>query len=623
VTAARRRVRESGSVPPRSVPPRSVPPRSVPPRWVPLAEDAAVVAAFSLLAVVCYWHAWTGGIGSTAQANGDVADTIWFLRWVPFAIGHGLNPFFSDYANYPHGVNLLVNTSVPLLGALAAPVTLLAGPVASYNLLATLALAGSAASAYFVVRRWVTWRPAAVACGLVYGFSPYEIGQGEGHLNLMFVVLPPIILLVLHDLCTGRGSPWWRGAGLGLMLVAQFLISTEIFASTLVMGVALVVVLAVAGHRQVRDHVGRVARSLAVAAIVAVALLAYPIWFALAGPGHINGPIQTVALFRADLLGPLVPDSLQRLSPHTLATVGDHFGGNSSENGSYLGITLLGVVLVGAVVFRRRAVVLVGAVWGLVAFVLSLGSRLVVHSTPQATASGSAVGVVPLPEAVLAKLPLLSNALPVRYSLYVVMAAALLLAVVLDALRSSLLRRGWSPVSASAIPALVAIAALVPLVPEVPYGDFEPTTPPTYFTSAYLQRVLPGSVAVTYPYPGAFVVDATLWQAQSDMRFRLPGGYYLVPQGSRQTLAVISPTLGTTPTATAQAFTGLYDGHPPVVTAALRAEVASELRAWQVRTVMAFAEGATPPHQVVAYLTSLLGTRPRHQADGFVWHMGA
>ena len=52
----------------------------------------------------------------------------WFLAWTPFALGHGLNPFFTNYIDFPLGVNLASNTSVPLLGFLAAPVTLALGP---------------------------------------------------------------------------------------------------------------------------------------------------------------------------------------------------------------------------------------------------------------------------------------------------------------------------------------------------------------------------------------------------------------------------------------------------------------------------------------------------------------
>ena len=128
-------------------------------------------------------------------------------------MAHGHNPLFTNYANYPHGVNLLNNTSVPLLGVVGAPVTWIWGAIATYNFWCTVALAGSAFAAYVLVRRVVDWGPAAFVAGLLYGFSPYEIGQ-SGHLNLSFVVFPPLILLCLHELVvTQRGRPRRWGSG--------------------------------------------------------------------------------------------------------------------------------------------------------------------------------------------------------------------------------------------------------------------------------------------------------------------------------------------------------------------------------------------------------------------------
>ena len=46
------------------------------------------------------------------------------------------------------------NTSLLVPGVLLTPVTLLAGPQVSLTLVLTLGLAGSAASLYWVLRRW-------------------------------------------------------------------------------------------------------------------------------------------------------------------------------------------------------------------------------------------------------------------------------------------------------------------------------------------------------------------------------------------------------------------------------------------------------------------------------------
>src|ERR1700722_4173798 len=107
-------------------------------------STALVVAIYIGLAVVCYWGAWSTDPARNSLVGGDQFQVTWYLGWTPFAILHGHNPFFSDYLNYPYGLNTLTNTGIVLLGLLAAPVTLLFGATAAYNTMMTLALATSA-----------------------------------------------------------------------------------------------------------------------------------------------------------------------------------------------------------------------------------------------------------------------------------------------------------------------------------------------------------------------------------------------------------------------------------------------------------------------------------------------
>ena len=134
---------------------------------------ALAVGAYVVLAVLAYWPTMPLDANNLPHplgaGAGDPAQMSWFLAWTPFALGHGLNPFFTNYIDFPRGVNLASNTSVPLLGLLAAPVTFALGPVASFNLLMRIALAGSATSMFLVSRRWVSWWPAAFGRGWYTG----------------------------------------------------------------------------------------------------------------------------------------------------------------------------------------------------------------------------------------------------------------------------------------------------------------------------------------------------------------------------------------------------------------------------------------------------------------------
>ena len=61
------------------------------------------------------------------------------------------------------------------LGIVFAPVTWLFGPVATENVINLVSPPLSALSMFWLLRRWVTWTPAAFLGGLFYGFSPFVL----------------------------------------------------------------------------------------------------------------------------------------------------------------------------------------------------------------------------------------------------------------------------------------------------------------------------------------------------------------------------------------------------------------------------------------------------------------
>jgi hypothetical protein len=597
--------------------------------WRTAGPPALSITIYLVLAFALFWPIWGTHPTAVSEFGGDQFATMWFLQWVPHALQHGLNPFFSQYANHPFGVNLLTNTSVVLLGLLASPVTWLWGPVASFNVLVTLAMPASATAGYFFARRWVAWPPAAFVAGLLFGFGPLEIAQSAGHLNLTFLVLPPLMFLVLDDLAVrqrGRPSRW--GVVLGLLASAQFFVSSEVLASTIVMGTIGLLLAALFGRRQLRCHLRFLAIGAAWAAGTAVVLLAYPLWFALRGPGSISGAIQLAPQgYRADLLGPVVPDSLQRFAPHHLATVADHFANSATENGSYLGITLLVVLGVGTVVLWRRSVVVrVAALAGAAAFVISLGAGLVVKSNPPSSASG-----LPLPERIFTKVPVLANAIPARYAVYTALMAALLLALILDHLHAVAGGRGLHrhrsgagrhrKLLALVVPLAVAVVALLPLYPVTPMRQIRPLDIPAYFTSAGVADIPTGSVAMLYPFPSSITPNGQAWQAVAKLSFMMPGGYFLVPSGPSRAIAY-TPALGyTRSTLTARVLTRLETGQRPGQTPALRSALLSQWRRWKVDSLVCFPEGESDPRAVVQFFTWLLGRSPSTGAGGaYTWY---
>ncbi len=492
---------------------------------------------------------------------------------------------------------------MPLLGVLGLPVTLAGGAFVTTTVLFTLAFPLSAWSGYALIRRWVRWRPAAFCGGLLYGFSPYLVAHGGSHLNLVFVPLPPLIFAVACQVCAEpRRRAGVRSMVLALLCVAQFLISAEVLVSTVITGVIALAIAAAAGPEATRERWKGAARAFGTAAAATAALLAYPLWLLAAGPERVSGPVQETSLYRGNLLAPLVPDSSMRFRVPGWLPLANMFSGGTSENSLYIGLPLLVLLVVGAVVLRHRPVVRVAALTTAAAFVLSLGSRLTVGRWTWKA--------VPLPEAALTRVPLLDNTIAARYSLYVLLGAAVIFACVLEALRERL-RRGGTAVAACAA---LACLALLPLVPAWPYWT-RITQVPRYFSSSLVTSVPAGSVALLYPFPSSSDAIPVLWQVAAGMRFKTPGGRFVVPAAGASGTAVSGRQA-----LTGQVLGQLAAGQPPPLTPALRRALLTQLQAWRVHAILVQPAGRRPD-LVVPFFDWLLGRPPDARAGGITaWY---
>ncbi len=585
-------------------------------------------ALYLAISLAVWWRLLAHGFGAVIPAgSADPAQEVWLLAWLPHALGAGLNPFFTHAVFAPSGVNLLDNTSMDLLGLVLAPVTVTAGPVASLDVAVLLAPALSALGTFTLCRRYVTWSPASFAGGLCYGFGPFLTGDLRyGHLDLTWLVLPPLIFCCLDTLLV-RGSrrPLLVGAALGALVVGQFFVSTELLAITAMMTVVLAIVMSLGWPRAALRRLAAAWRGLTLAGSIVVAALAYPFWVVVAGPRHVVGPVWRH-------VGTIATSLDATVQPHAeLAGVAFVSG----SNGSYLGIPLLAVLAIGAAVLWRSAALRVLVVAALVAYVASLGYELHV---------GDRALDVALPAAVLGHVPLLDSIVPERFAAMVDLFCGLALAVVVDHLRR------WdrprpprgTPSSAPdgtdrgadagaalgrpAAPVLVALSlavgafALVPFValPHWPY-TVTPISRPAAFASPRTGGVEGGVGAVPvvaiYPDTSNWVADEMLWQAQDGFSFSLPDGYAIVP--GRGLRAVESPS----PDALWLVFAAGSVGrlHVPLTRATRRA-VLADLRALGVDDVVVLpgAEGSRAERQA---LREVLGPPARAQGGAVRWRL--
>ncbi len=494
--------------------------------------SVVVIVVYLLIGIVAFWPVYPGISQRLFAADSDFTQSVWFLDWVPHALAHGLNPFFSNAIYVPTGVNLAENLDSPLLGLITAPLALVLNPVVRANLLIVLAMPVSATAAFVVLRRWKVWGPAAALGGLIYGFSPYMVGQGSwGHVELIFVPVPPFIALTVASILQHSGSPRRLGIQLGLLVAAQYLISPEVLATVGIFAIAAVVCVAIHRRANVSEMARTVSDSVGIAFVVAAVLLAYPLWMMLAGPQHFTGSTSPMTNdYHNDVLNFLVPGPLQKVSLGMRSLgVRLQFGNSTPEAGGYIGVPLL--ILTGILVWQSRrsprtqltTILLLGAV------LLSLGPYLDVdhHLTR-----------IPLPFLLLDHLPLLNNIVPSRISFEVAACLAALIAFGLDDLRRAsardhqydTARRRQARRRGSAVLTGVTLAVLVVTqLPQWPY-----VAPPAVVLPAILRQAVPAGdpVAITYPYATSFNMQPMLWQAESGFEFRLLGGYAYHPDSS-------------------------------------------------------------------------------------------
>jgi hypothetical protein len=581
----------------------------------------ALLALFTYTALSVWYfrHAWADPRHSWIGDPGDPAKFMWSLRWNSYALAHGMNPFFTHHINFPHGVNLLWDTSIPLPSMVVAPITSIFGPVLSFNVLTTAAPALSAFFAYVCFRRYVHSHVAAVTGGLLYGFSPYMIGHLQGgHLNLSLAMTPPIMLLLLDEiLVQQRHRPAFVGAALGALAAAQLLIGQELLATEAITAAVGVLALALVHPRRIRQHAPYAARALGIALGVFAALAAAPVTAALFSsrrPRH--GTLWGPDTFVSDVFGFVVPTGLQHFHAPWMNDITSRFTDSCciDDSHTYLGLPLIVVFASTAVRRWSKTIVRVATLAAIAMLVLSLGPHLHVQGH---------VTSVRLPEAWLASVPLLGNMLVSRLMLYVYLLAGLLVAITLDGiwkvggnhdndeLRLPGMprpRRRWSAL----IPIIGVALALAALSP---HFDFPATdaTVPAFFTSADVQRIRARSVVLIAPFArDTSTSEPMLWQAVAAMRFRMPAGYATGPDNSGRFSFLPIPT----PLSELMQSVQRSEQTDPM-TPEKRTELLGELRADHVETIIV--GPFSQRDAMIELFRGLLGRPPEHIGGVDVW----
>jgi hypothetical protein len=579
-------------------------------RGRPAPAELAAVAVLAVGCAAAFFHAaWQHPYGTQVGGAGDADEYAWFLSWVPFAIGHGLDPLVSTYVNHPNGVNLMWNTSVLLPSLLASPFTLLFGPAFSYNILATAAPALTVIFSHIAFRRWVGRLP-AFAGAMVSGFSPYMVAQSAGHLAQMLIMSAPVFLIILdRALAVQAGQPWKDGLALGLVAWAQLLTGEEILAIEAVTAAIGIAVLYGLSRREAAPHLRYATRAIAVAAGSFAVLAAPFLAVQFAGPYKVENA-HPYNRYVTDLLNFVVPTNITKLGGATAAHLTMQFTGNGSEDGGYLGIPLILFIAAAVFLARKRRVTWVALGAGAGAALLSMGPSLHV---------GGHVTAFPLPESLLQHMPFFHNLLPDRFASMMTVAAGLLIALGCDELRHLRLPAALGGWGLSAL----GLAALFPIT------NFPAAMSPWYWafdTGLSCPKPVPATAGAKPPV--VLLVPAInetnlRWQAEANFCFALPTargmtGTNRADRNGRIEGQGVLLTLG-------------EPGQPLLpYSAQLRREAADEISEMHLSGIVVGPEAPTFPTwtpqgqaEAVVWLEWLLGEEPRQSHDAHISYIWA
>jgi hypothetical protein len=577
------------------------------------------IAGLSYLAVstILWGEAWADGASThTLCGCGDPALFLWFFQWPATAIAHGHNPLYSTALFHPGGINLLAQTSVLGLSIPLVPVTWIWGPVAALNVASTLAPALSAFAMFMVLRRWVRWTPAAYLGGLLYGFSPFVLTSLEfAHLMTAALMLLPPILAVLDDIVVRQQhSPVRSGLLLGFLLFLQFFYSSELLAIiavvVIVATLAIGAVTLLVNRRALAVRLFHALGSLAIAAVVGGVLLVYPVWFALNGPAHLSGLIWP----NINAVGGFIGSQFVAPSYVHGANIYNALGGyqgSALPSATYLGWGLLGVLAAGLLIWiRDRRVVFFGL---LLAFcmVCSLGER-----------KGQWV-----PARLFNRIPVLENVIEQRFMAIGFLAAAVMLALVLDRMHADLpkflklMGKGGKALGVGASMAVAAVA-LVPIAttfaPALPFAERPLVVPSWYLKVA--PTLPPNRVLLSYPVAFSGIQTAMAWQAIDTDHYAQVGGGG--PQGTAARAGAARPGF------TALGYLAFGISNPPPTTKlATLNDVRHSMSIWGVNTVVIAPEGNAPllqqghdPVYAAGFMTAVIGKLPVIEDGAWVWN---
>ncbi len=289
-------------------------------------------------------------------------------------------------------------------------------------------------------------------------------------------------------------------SSVAILLSLETGISTEILATSITFGVISILIFFSINKEHRVDLLKALGDTIA-ATIISVILISPFFYYLVVGisskPGFPGSPLY----FSADFINYFIPTPITKIGGKIFADVSSDFSGNYSEEGAYIGLPMFTVLIVALTenIRRNRMIGLAILATLICIFVFSLGQSLHVNGV---------ITDIALPWKLFTEMPLIRNALPTRFTMYVFLIIAIILTDWMTSKEHNFIR------------ILFVTLTLIFIVPNpVKYPWKTPISPAPFAQTNYL--IGKNLLILPFGYTGA----SMLWQAESDFSFNLVGGY--------------------------------------------------------------------------------------------------
>lgn len=338
-------------------------------KTIKINRNIIVIVLFFLITIIYTYPLINNFTTYLAGNEGDGWQNVWNIWWMQESlIDNFQNPYFTNKLHYPQGITLALHTLSPLNTIIGAILSTFVNYITAYNILFVLSFIASGYGMYLLAYYISKNRIASFLAGFIYAFSPYHMGHGLGHLNLISLQWMPLFFLYFLKMLNKFNKK-------NIILVSLFFIfnvlSSFYYAAFLLLICGLYLF-----YFFVKEKDLLRIKKLLPASLIVIILIS-PFFIYIASQLSISTFITTndPEEWSADLLSYFIPSRIQTIGNY-FTGITNKFTGNYAETNYYLGYILIIIAIYGFWKLRKRIFVQFLGLASVIFFILSLGMHL-------------------------------------------------------------------------------------------------------------------------------------------------------------------------------------------------------------------------------------------------------